>query len=148
MLDGLGMLDEALRLRIDPDGPHAGVGIERVGVCAEPLTDVVLPAETKVSDAIAAAKVLLGDDKAKAAVENTTNLSWAQIIMSLPPRKAKTIQATDECSAKGGGREGGVPCRMVIAASGSLADGQMGLGSPERRPGAGRFCGPVARSAE
>ena len=32
MLDGLGMFDETLRLRIDPDGPHAGVGIERVGV--------------------------------------------------------------------------------------------------------------------
>jgi hypothetical protein len=29
MLDGLGMLEEALRLRIDPDGSHAGVGIER-----------------------------------------------------------------------------------------------------------------------
>ena len=36
------MLDEALRLRIDPHRPHAGVGIERVGVRAERLADVVL----------------------------------------------------------------------------------------------------------
>src|SRR5271168_4890884 len=31
---GLGMLDEAPRFRIDLDGPHTGVGIERVGVSA------------------------------------------------------------------------------------------------------------------
>src|SRR6516225_8921470 len=42
MLDRLGMLDEALRLRVDPHRAQAGVGIERVGVRAELLADVVL----------------------------------------------------------------------------------------------------------
>ena len=34
VLDRLGVLDEALRIRIDPHGPHASVGIERIGVRA------------------------------------------------------------------------------------------------------------------
>ena len=36
------MFDEALRRRIDPHRPHAGVGVERVGVSAECLVDLVL----------------------------------------------------------------------------------------------------------
>ena len=42
MLDRLGVLDEALRFRVDPHRPHAGVGIERIGARAEGLADVVL----------------------------------------------------------------------------------------------------------
>ena len=42
MLDRLGVLDEALRSGIDPHGPNAGVGIERIGVWAERFADVVL----------------------------------------------------------------------------------------------------------
>ena len=42
MLDRLGVLEEALRRGVDPHRPHAGVGIERIGVRAERLADVVL----------------------------------------------------------------------------------------------------------
>ena len=42
MLDRLRVLDEALRLRVDPHGAQTGVGIERIGVGAETLVHVVL----------------------------------------------------------------------------------------------------------
>ncbi len=42
MFDRLDVLDEALHIRVDPHGPHAGVGIERIGVRAEGLADLVL----------------------------------------------------------------------------------------------------------
>ena len=42
MFDGLEVLGEALRSGIDPQGPNAGVGIERIGVRAERFVDFVL----------------------------------------------------------------------------------------------------------
>ena len=42
VFDGLGVLDEALCSGIDPHGPNAGVGIERIGVRAKRFADVVL----------------------------------------------------------------------------------------------------------
>ena len=42
MLDRFGVIEEALRPGIHPNRPHAGIRIERVGVWAEGLTDVVL----------------------------------------------------------------------------------------------------------
>jgi hypothetical protein len=42
MLDRLGVLDEALRSRIDTHRLYASVGIERIGARAERLADLVL----------------------------------------------------------------------------------------------------------
>ena len=59
-VDRLPVLDQALRRRIDAHGPDAGVGVQRVGVAAEALVDVVLQQAVHQDDVAAGEFVAAG----------------------------------------------------------------------------------------